>query len=588
MKRIGSAIILAAVGIAVLPPVADAGWSRARLMSAIGIEQALSAGAPTGGANYVGLPDLSADGRYLVFDSSARNLLAGEGPDVQATAEGGVFRRPVDGGALEVVALAPAPATAPRTLTPVSVSADGRYVAFHTPRALAAADTDTSVDVYVRDMSVARTDPAAYRLVSDGLDGAVELAGDSALSGDATRVLLRSIGAIDTLVVRHVVTGASTVISDDVPKGSPAPVLSADGSTVVWRDADPVSRVVPGAFLPGEVPIGTELNPDASWVNTTELLWQRVGDPVARRIATAGDAEDPGCPGGTALVVNTSPLIDGIRSPCDGVFRYGPSSDLTGSFGAVALSESGRMVAFTTDAPRRLGNTQSDLLVRDMGAAGGRKATTTELTRFTGAGTIDGVSMSTGGTSVVFASKSDRSTLASPTFTSAAIGPGAANVYVADLTTNVVERITRAFDGTLANGDSSFPVLSADGARVAFRSSATNLLFGDANAISDVFVADRFDDTQPPLTETGTGIGAASSEVRATDVRATWRLSATVSRGGSVLYVDARVPGAGQLTAIARALKPAKGRRAPSVIARTQGRAAGAGLRRLRLRLPAR
>lgn len=582
MRRASAIVALAAIGAAALPAAADAGWSRARLMTAVGIEQALSPTPSVGATPYVGPPDLSADGRYVAFDSSARNLLALEGPDVQASAEGAVFRRAIDGGALEVVALAGPPQTSARRPEPVAISADGRHVAFQTSRALVAADTDTQTDVYVRDMSAARTDPAAYTLASEGLD-APSLGGESWLSADGSVVLLR-VGAA-TLLRRDLQTGASLVLTDTLSFNvSAPPAMSADGSTVVWRDADPKARVPADAFLPGEVPVGLE-DAEAPWVITNELLWRRVGEPMARRVVTAGDSEDPACPPGTPLTENDSLALDGFRSPCDGPLRYYPTPP-PGTFAGAALSADGRIVALETDAPRRLGSSASDILVRDMAAPGGRKATTREITRFTGGGASGGLSFSADGRTLAFTSSTDRSTLPSPTFVSAAAGFGKQNTYVADLASGTVERVTRGFDGTLTDGPATNPVLSADGTRLTFVSTATNLLFGDANGIGDVFVADRFDDTQPPLPAFGTGIGAASSEIRASEVRATWRMSATVSRGGTVLYVDARVPGAGRLTAIARATKPAKGRRTPAVIARTQGRTTAAGLRRLRLRVP--
>jgi Tol biopolymer transport system component len=52
----------------------------------------------------------------------------------------------------------------------------------------------------------------------------------------------------------------------------------------------------------------------------------------------------------------------------------------------------------------------------------------------------------------------------------------------------VTSRVSVASDGTQANGDSSGPVISADGRSVAFTSNATNLVAGDTNYGYDVFV----------------------------------------------------------------------------------------------------
>lgn len=72
--------------------------------------------------------------------------------------------------------------------------------------------------------------------------------------------------------------------------------------------------------------------------------------------------------------------------------------------------------------------------------------------------------------------------------------PGDANdasdVLVFDRKTGVARRASVASDGTEGDGASYDPVVSNDGAVVAFYSYATNLVEGDTNASSDVFVHD--------------------------------------------------------------------------------------------------
>lgn len=53
------------------------------------------------------------------------------------------------------------------------------------------------------------------------------------------------------------------------------------------------------------------------------------------------------------------------------------------------------------------------------------------------------------------------------------------------------ELVSVATDGTQANGPSRHPVLSADARFVAFESDATNLVPGDTNGVTDIFVHDR-------------------------------------------------------------------------------------------------
>src|SRR5205823_2841891 len=68
---------------------------------------------------------------------------------------------------------------------------------------------------------------------------------------------------------------------------------------------------------------------------------------------------------------------------------------------------------------------------------------------------------------------------------------GATDVFVHDRQTGMTERVSVASDGTQANNVSSYPALSADGRFVAFQSDATNLVAGDTNGATDVFVHDR-------------------------------------------------------------------------------------------------
>src|SRR5436309_665879 len=68
---------------------------------------------------------------------------------------------------------------------------------------------------------------------------------------------------------------------------------------------------------------------------------------------------------------------------------------------------------------------------------------------------------------------------------------GATDVFVRDRQTGMTARVSVASDGTQANNVSSYPALSADGRFVAFQSDATNLVVGDTNGKTDVFVHDR-------------------------------------------------------------------------------------------------
>ena len=65
------------------------------------------------------------------------------------------------------------------------------------------------------------------------------------------------------------------------------------------------------------------------------------------------------------------------------------------------------------------------------------------------------------------------------------------DVFVYDRTTNARKRISTGWDGSESNGNSSLTTISADGNVIAFRSTATNLVPNDTNGVADIFVFDR-------------------------------------------------------------------------------------------------
>src|SRR5207249_3430991 len=104
---------------------------------------------------------------------------------------------------------------------------------------------------------------------------------------------------------------------------------------------------------------------------------------------------------------------------------------------------------------------------------------------------------------------------------------GASDVFVHDRQTGMTERVSVASDGTQGNNASSCPALSADGRFVAFDSDATNLVAGDTNGATDVFVHDRQTGTTERVSvpsggrtqSSGNTGGIVAFPARSTDVR---------------------------------------------------------------------
>jgi Tol biopolymer transport system component len=85
------------------------------------------------------------------------------------------------------------------------------------------------------------------------------------------------------------------------------------------------------------------------------------------------------------------------------------------------------------------------------------------------------------------------------------------DVFIRDLRTNTTTLVSRAPDGSPADGDSGDPALSDSAAKVVFESQATNLSATDLDATTDVFVHDLEAGTTTLLSATGTGAGGDDS-----------------------------------------------------------------------------
>ncbi len=77
------------------------------------------------------------------------------------------------------------------------------------------------------------------------------------------------------------------------------------------------------------------------------------------------------------------------------------------------------------------------------------------------------------------------------------------DVFVVDRATGVMRRVSTDALGVQGNGASYYPAISDDGRFVTFESTATNLVAGDSNAKTDVFLMDRDTDEDGVYDESG-------------------------------------------------------------------------------------
>ncbi len=151
----------------------------------------------------------------------------------------------------------------------------------------------------------------------------------------------------------------------------------------------------------------------------------------------------------------------------------------------VAMSASGRYVAFSSNAANLVANdrnTVSDVFVRDLSLL-----TTVRVSiSSTGAeanGPSGNCSIDASGRFIVFQSAATN-LLAGGT-------NGKQQIFLKDRASRQIELVSCSSSGVQGSGDSYRPTISQDGRFVAFSSKATNLVTGDLNKQDDVFLRDR-------------------------------------------------------------------------------------------------
>jgi Tol biopolymer transport system component len=399
-------------------------------------------------------------------------------------------------------------------ITPTDVSADGRYVAFvKDGDGVVPGDENGAIDLFLRDRVTGETDGigvngqgelvGAYGgTVSD--DGrSVGFAGpDGLAAGDAnglTDVYLRNrLDGVTTLVTAGL--GGSAANGQ-----SGMPEISADGRFVAFESD--ASNLVSG---------------DTN--NTTDVFLYDV-DEAATTLVSAGRA------GGGAHGWSGSPSIsaDGrfVAFASDAwdvapqntfgrqVFVYDRALGTTevvsvddwgtpGSYGASfdpSISADGNVVAFGSLSSTLVANdfnNEVDVFVHDRAAATTRRVSLprgASLSGEEGNGRSDEPQISGDGTIVAF--RSDATNLV------AGDTNDASDAFAVNVSTGAITRLSSAADGTVGDGWTQAPILSADGSLAIFASSATNLAGDDGPG---AFVVSPIGFGSPPVIHVPEGL----------------------------------------------------------------------------------
>jgi len=333
------------------------------------------------------VPSISSDGRYVAFESVATNLVAG---DTNGVAD--AFAHDRQTGTTTRVSITSGGAQADGASTHPAISADGSIVAFDSVATnLVAGDTNGVMDVFARDSLLGTTTRMSVDTSGAQSDGA---SAKPAISANGAIVVFESTAS-------NLVAGDSNALLD-----------------VFWRDRSPAATGT------GRVSVGT-----------------------------------------------------------GGIQGAGPSA-------SPSISGDGRFVAFASDASNIVAgdtNLTMDVFVRDR-----QTASTARVSVDTG-GTQGAMwsgdpSITIDGRFVAFASDADNLVSGDTNLTM--------DAFVHDRLLGTTERVSVDTGGTQGAMWSGDPSISADGRFIAFESDAANLVTGDSNGLTDVFVR---------------GLGAASS-----------------------------------------------------------------------------
>ena len=381
------------------------------------------------------------------------------------------------------------------------ISVDGRFVTFWSRASnLVPDDTNGVEDVFVHDCWLHET--ARLSVASDGSEGNAS-SGSPAISADGRYVAFSSwannlvpddINGMWDIFVYELGTGEISRVSvasdgTEANAGCSDPSLSVDGRYVAfWSSA---TNLGPGS-LPRTRNVFVHDRPTRQ---TLLVSAASDGTPGNRESGHPSVSADGGYVAFSSYSTNLAP---GHLSTTSRVFvhvlRTGETSlasiasDGTpgnGWSGAPAISGDGRYVSFRSVAQNlvpRDSNGRYDVFVHDR-HTGQTSRVSIASDGKQGNGDCFGSAISADGRYVAFASKASN-LVADDT-------NGKDDVFVHDRHTGQTIRVSIASDGEESSGYSFAPSISPNGMFVAFSSDASNLVVGDTNGTSDIFVHDR-------------------------------------------------------------------------------------------------
>jgi Tol biopolymer transport system component len=435
--RIGFAIVatttLAFVGIHAVPAAAATPTTTRISVSSSGAQ----------GNDHSAGSAISSDGRWVAFRSDATNLVPGD-----TNGRSDIFVRDRTTGTTQRVSVATGGGQATgdqysgNSTDPV-ISGDGRYVAFVSDAAnLVPGDTNFSQDVFLRDRT----------------------------AGTTTRISVSTAG-----------------VEGDYP--SYEPTISADGRYIAYTSW--ATNLVPG---------------DNNW-SPDILLWDRIAAATTRiSVSTTGgdsygESRQPAisADGRYVAFASSSPnlttpftyngfeiFVRDLATATTSALSYATNgAEANSDSFSPAISADGRYVSYYSYATNLVAgdtNGRYDVFLRDRVAA-----TTTRISVATGGAQANldsyNSAISADGRYVAFDS-------AATNLVSGDTNGDLWDVYLRDRVAGTTTRVSVSTAGTQGDSQSGGPMISANGRLISFSAVATNLVPGDTNSATDVFLRD--------------------------------------------------------------------------------------------------
>ncbi len=256
-----------------------------------------SSGGQSNGFSFT--PEISADGRYVAFVSEATNLT---GRDVEGSRD--VFVHDRLAGTTRLVNVSSSEGLPARGGVDPAISADGRYVAFESSAPnLVRRDTNRAIDVFVRDLQAGTTrlvsrDSSGGQ--ANGASGTASISADGnvvAFASRASNLVAGDTNGFADVFVRDRTTGVTerASVNELAGPGSQAdaasqnPSISADGRSVAF-DSD-ASNLVPN-----------DTNTSTTGRNATDVFVRDRQADTTERVSLSGGEEQGDDPSRAASI----------------------------------------------------------------------------------------------------------------------------------------------------------------------------------------------------------------------------------------------------------------------------------------------